>query len=50
MNDRLAKGLFRTLGILRAYLPEIVVGGGWAPFLYRRYIFHDRKREPVFNR
>jgi hypothetical protein len=33
MNDRLAKGLFNTLGILREYLPEIVVGGGWAPLL-----------------
>ena len=50
MNDRLARGLFKTLGVLREYLPEIVLGGGWAPFLYHRYIFHDRKREPVFTR
>ena len=50
MNDRLARGLFKTLGVLREYLPEIVVGGGWAPFLYHRYIFRDRKREPIFTR
>jgi hypothetical protein len=50
MHDRLAKGLFRTLGVLRDYLPEIVVGGGWAPFLYNRYLFRDRNREPIFTR
>jgi len=50
MNDRLARGLFKTLGVLREYLPEIVVGGGWAPFLYHRYIFDNRKREPIFTR
>ena len=50
MDDRLAKGLFKTLGILREYLPEIVVGGGWAPFLYHRYLFRDHEREPIFTR
>jgi hypothetical protein len=50
MNDRLASGLFKTLGVLREYLPEIVVGGGWAPFLYHRYLFRDFKREPIFTR
>ena len=50
MNNRLASGLFKTLGILREYLPEIVVGGGWAPFLYHRYLFRDSKREPIFTR
>lgn len=29
MTHRYAKGLFKTLWILRDYLPEIVVGGGW---------------------
>lgn len=50
MNERLASGLFKTLGVLREYLPEIVVGGGWAPFLYYRYLFPDFKREPIFTR
>lgn len=50
MNDRLARGLFKTLVVLREYLPEIVVGGGWVPFLYHRYLFQDCKREPIFTR
>jgi hypothetical protein len=50
MNDRLATGLFKSLAILREYLPEIVVGGGWAPFLYHRYLFRDSQREPIFTR
>jgi hypothetical protein len=50
MNDRLARGLFKTLWVLRDYLPEIVVGGGWAPFLYHRYLFRGSDREPVFTR
>ena len=50
MNDRLARGLFKTLVVLREYLPEIVVGGGWAPFLYHRYLFRGDKREPIFTR
>ena len=50
MNDRLVRGLFKTLRILRDYLPEIVVGGGWASFLYHRYLFRNCKREPIFTR
>lgn len=50
MNDCLARGLFKTLWVLREYLPEIVVGGGWASFLYHKYIFSDPKREPIFTR
>ena len=43
-------GLYKTLLILSDYLPEIVVGGGWATFLYGRYLFKNRQREPVFTR
>jgi len=43
-------GLYKALIILSDYLPEIVVGGGWAPFLYNRYLFRNRQREPVFTR
>lgn len=43
-------GLYKTLIILSDYLPEIVVGDGWAPFLYGRYLFRNRQREPVFTR
>jgi len=50
MNDRFILGLYKTLIILRDYLSEIVVGGGWAPFLYDRYLFKNRHSEPVFTR
>lgn len=29
--------LLKTLGVLAPYLDEIVIVGGWVPFLYRRY-------------
>ena len=50
MPRRFTKGLFKTLWILRDYLPEIVVGGGWTPFLYYRYLFKDTDRDPIFTR
>ncbi len=50
MNERLISGLYKTLNILGDYLPEIVVGGGWAPFLYYRYLFRNRRYKPVFTR
>jgi hypothetical protein len=34
-SDLLA--LFRTLDTLKPYLEEIVIVGGWVPFLYRKY-------------
>lgn len=50
MTHHFSQGLFKTLWILRDYLPEIVVGGGWAPFLYYRYLLGDTNREPIFTR
>jgi len=47
MNDVLTVGFLRTLWILRGYLHEIIVGGGWAPFLYYRYLLQNRDYEPV---
>lgn len=35
MNDDFTRGFFNTLAILRSYLPEIVIGGGWVPFSQR---------------
>ena len=37
MVDEFAQGFFRMLTALRPYLPQIVIGGGWAPFLYYRF-------------
>jgi hypothetical protein len=33
MNEDFTHGFFNTLVILKSYLSEIVIGGGWAPFL-----------------
>jgi len=50
MNDSLTIGFLRTLWILRDYLHEIIVGGGWAPFLYYRYLLQNKDYEPVRTR
>ena len=50
MIDNFSIGFLRTLWILRDYLHEIIVGGGWAPFLYYRYILQNRVYEPVRTR
>jgi hypothetical protein len=49
MNEKFIRGFFSTLAILRSYLTEIVVGGGWAPFLYYRYYAGDRLHTPVLT-
>lgn len=50
MMDDFARGLLKTLAVLRPYLPQIVVGGGWAPFLYYRYLAKNREHTPVLTR
>lgn len=37
--------LLRTMDVLKTYLREIVIVGGWVPFLYRRY-GHIPSRHP----
>ena len=49
MDEHFIRGFFSTLAILRSYLSEIVVGGGWAPFLYYRYLVGDRLHAPVLT-
>jgi hypothetical protein len=50
MTDDFARGLLKTLAVLRPYLPQIVIGGGWAPFLYYRYLAKNREHTPVLTR
>ena len=50
MMDDFARGLLKTLTVLRPYLPQIVIGGGWAPFLYYRYLAKNRELTPVLTR
>lgn len=49
MTENFARGLFKTLATLKPYLPQIVIGGGWAPFLYYRYLTKDRRHAPVLT-
>ena len=50
MMDDFARGFLKTLAVLRPYLPQIVIGGGWAPFLYYRYLAKNREHTPVLTR
>ena len=36
MNDLSVSEFLKTLRILKDYLPVIVIGGGWVPFIYHR--------------
>jgi hypothetical protein len=50
MNEGFAPGFLRTLVILQDYLPSIVVGGGWAPFLYYRYLAGNKDHNPILTK
>ena len=50
MAEDFTRGLFKTLAVLRPYYEQIVIGGGWAPFLYYRYLARNRKHTPVLTR
>ena len=49
MNEAFIRGFMSTLAILRDYLPQIVVAGGWAPFLFYRYYVGDKTHTPVLT-
>ncbi|MGB5987249.1 MAG: GSU2403 family nucleotidyltransferase fold protein [Desulfobacterales bacterium] len=50
MVEDFTRGLFNTLAVLRPYHQQIVVGGGWTPFLYYRYLAKNHERIPVLTR
>lgn len=50
MSDDFKKGFLRTLWILKVYLPEIVIGGGWAPLIYYHYLFKDKSKLSIRTR
>jgi hypothetical protein len=50
MTENFTRGLFKTLAILEPYLPQIVIGGGWAPFLYYHYLAKNRQHTTVLTR
>jgi hypothetical protein len=50
MAEDFTRGLLKTLAVLRPYYMQIVIGGGWAPFLYYRYLAQNREHTPVLTR
>lgn len=50
MNDLFVSGFLKTLWILKDYLPVIVIGGGWAPFIYNQYLLENKSHEPILTR
>jgi len=47
MADGVQEVLFRTLMVLEDYLPDIVISGGWVPYIYNRYVAAHPPAEPV---
>jgi len=47
MLDDFKKGFFKTLVILKDYLTEVVIAGGWASFIYHHYLLSDKERKPL---
>jgi hypothetical protein len=50
MPEDFKAGFLKTLWILRDYLHLIVIGGGWVPFLYYRYLLAYKSKEPIRTR
>lgn len=50
MTDDFKKGFLKTLAILREYLPQVVIGGGWAPLVYYHYLLGKKEIEPIRTR
>lgn len=50
MDNIFKKGFFETIIILRDYLPDIVISGGWAPLIYYHYLLSKKDIEPLRTR
>jgi len=50
MPEDFKAGFLKTLWILRDYLPVMVIGGGWVPFLYYHYLLCDKSKQPIRTR
>jgi len=47
MSDQFKREFFETLSILKDYLSDIVIAGGWAPLIYYHYLLLDKSRVPL---
>ena len=44
------KEFFMTLAIVREYLPDIVIVGGWVPLIYYHYLLSDKTKMPLMTK
>lgn len=47
MADITKFAFLNSMWLLRDYLPDIVIGGGWAPLIYYHYLLGDKTKNPV---
>ena len=47
MVNSFKKGFFKTLEILKDYLSDIVIAGGWTPLIYYHYLLSNKEIEPL---
>ncbi len=45
--DRFHAGFLKSITLIKDYLPHLVIGGGWAPFVYYRYLAGDYAKNPI---
>lgn len=45
--DSFKKGFFIALLILKDYLSDMVISGGWVPFIYYHYLLSNSDKEPL---
>jgi hypothetical protein len=47
MQDDFKTGFLKTLWVIREYLPQVVIGGGWVPLIYYHYFQGDKSKNPL---
>lgn len=50
MTDNFKIGLFKSLAILKDYLSDILLVGGWVPYLYYQYYLKDKNKLPLLTK
>lgn len=45
--DRFHAGFLKSIALRKDYLPYLVIAGGWAPFVYYRYLAGDSAKNPL---
>jgi hypothetical protein len=47
MADITKLAFLKAIWVLREYLSDIVIGGGWAPLIYCHYLLGDKTKNPI---